>query len=147
MSASELSMGLGVNGLYDMSSTSASTTTPNSPLNGSYSTADFRSGGGGGVFDMGGTVFGGGSGVPVAYKEAMLRHFAPVLQQDGQIGVDQDTMMMWSTMPATYEYVSLPPLGICADVYVLRTQDWVTYMSSMLDLAQANVDPATGTVI
>jgi len=68
--------------------------------------------------------FGAGYGVPVAYKEAMRRHFAPVLQ-DGQIGVDQDTMMMWSTMPSTYE-----------------TQDWVTYMSNMLDLAHANVDPA-----
>ena len=152
MPPSELSMGLGGSGLYDMS-TSASATTPNSPLNGgSYTTADFRPGGGdgAGVFDMGGTEF-GGYGVPVAYKEAMLRHFAPALQQDGQIGVDQDTMMMWSTMPATYECVfissSWEVKGISADAYVLRTQDWVTYMSSMLDIAQANADPATGTVV
>jgi hypothetical protein len=48
--------------------------------------------------------FGGYGGVPVAYKEAMRRQFEPVLQ-DGQIGVDQDTMMMWSTMPTTYECV------------------------------------------
>ncbi len=26
-----------------------------------------------------------------------------------------------------------------------RTQDWVTYMSSMLDLGNANVDPAAAT--
>ncbi|KAF8268483.1 fungal-specific transcription factor domain-containing protein [Lactarius quietus] len=131
-SSSELSMGLGSSGLYDMSSTSASASTsataPNSPpQSASYAAvSDFRHGAGG-VFDMGGgggMEFGAGYGVPVAYKEAMRRHFAPVLQ-DGQIGVDQDTMMMWSTMPSTYE-----------------TQDWVTYMSNMLDLAHANVDPA-----
>ncbi|KAF8268484.1 hypothetical protein EI94DRAFT_1785864 [Lactarius quietus] len=34
--------------------------------------------------------------------EAMRRHFATVLQ-DGQIGVDQDTMMMRSTMQSTYD--------------------------------------------
>lgn len=38
--------------------------------------------------------------------------------QDGQIGVYQDTMAMWSTMPTTHE-----------------TQDWVVYMSNMLDIA------------
>ena len=109
--ASDLSMGLG----YDMSrSTSASTsaTTPNSPLNGPYPAMDF--GAVDGVFE---TPAGGGYGepVPVAYKEAMLRHFAPVLQDDGQIGVDQDTMMMWSTMPSTYECVfSLEFMCVCA---------------------------------
>jgi hypothetical protein len=51
----------------------------------------------------------GGYGVPTADKEAILRQFAPALLQDGQIGVDRDTMMMWSTMPSTYECV-LPPL-------------------------------------
>ncbi|KAH9055007.1 fungal-specific transcription factor domain-containing protein [Lactarius vividus] len=134
MSASEIGMILGSGGLYDMSaSTSASTsaTTPNSPQNGFHTAADFRylpgTGIGGGAYDLRGMEF-GGYGVPMADKEAMLRHFAPVLQ-DGQIGVDQDTMMMWSTMPSTYE-----------------TQDWVTYMSNMLDLAQANVDPAAGPI-
>jgi hypothetical protein len=39
-------------------------------------------------------------GGPVADKDAML--------QDGQIGVDRDTMMVWSTMPSTLEYVSSP---------------------------------------
>jgi hypothetical protein len=48
----------------------------------------------------------GGYGVPMADKEAMLRHFAPAISQDGQIGVDQDTMMMWSAMPSTLECVS-----------------------------------------
>ena len=35
-----------------------------------------------------------GYGVPMVDKEARLRHFAPVLLQDGQIGVDRDTIMM-----------------------------------------------------
>ena len=93
--------------LYDMS-------TPNSPLQPPPPpppTADFMftagAGGGGGPGMEFGGGYGGGSGsggVPVAYKEAMRRQFAPVLQ-DGQIGVDQDTMMMWSTMPTTYECV------------------------------------------
>lgn len=48
----------------------------------------------------------GGYGVPMADKEAMLRHFAPTISQDGQIGVDRDTMMMWSAMPSTLECVS-----------------------------------------
>jgi hypothetical protein len=116
--------------LYDMSST-----TPNSPLqqqqqppppppNGSYAAEFNPGGGGGGVFDIGvgpgaGMEFGGGyGGVPVAYKEAMRRQFAPVLQDDGQIGVDPDTMMMWSTMPTTYEcvFVFSLLLGTSADV-------------------------------
>jgi hypothetical protein len=105
--SSELNINMGRGQLYD--------TTPNSPPrqqaqppppNGSYTatTAEFSPG----VFDMGasgaGMEFGGYGGVPVAYKEAMRRQFEPVLQ-DGQIGVDQDTMMMWSTMPTTYECV------------------------------------------
>jgi hypothetical protein len=47
----------------------------------------------------------GGYGVPAADKEAMLRHFAPVMLQDGQIGCDRDTMMMWSTFPSSFECV------------------------------------------
>ena len=112
MPASEMSMALGAGGLYDMSSsTSASASVTTSPRNGFYTEADFAPGGsGGGVFDLSGMEF-GGYGVPMADKEAMLRHFAPVLQ-DGHIGVDQDTMMMWSTMPSTYECVFLPPLPL-----------------------------------
>ena len=49
----------------------------------------------------------GGYGVPVADKEAMLRNYAPAMLQDGQIGVDRDTMMMWSAMPSTLECVSI----------------------------------------
>lgn len=49
----------------------------------------------------------GGYDVPVADKEAMLRNFAPAMLQDGQIGVDRDTMMMWSAMPSTLECVSI----------------------------------------
>ena len=37
----------------------------------------------------------------MADKEAMLRPFAPTISQDGQIGVDRDTMMMGSAMPST----------------------------------------------
>jgi len=60
--------------------------------------------------------YGGGGG---ADREAMLRQFAPAatISQDGQIGVDRDTMMMWSAMPSTFE-----------------TQDWETYLSSMLGI-------------
>ena len=43
----------------------------------------------------------GGYDVPVADKEAMLRKFAPAMLQDGQIGVDRDTIVMWSAMPST----------------------------------------------
>jgi hypothetical protein len=76
-------------------------------------------GAGDGLFETTpGVMESGGCGVPVpvAYKEAMLRHFAPVLQDDGQIGVDQDTMMMWSTMPSTYECVFLLFFGVRACV-------------------------------
>ena len=48
----------------------------------------------------------GGYDVPMADKEAMLRHFSPAISEDGQIGVDRDTMMMWSAMPSTLEFVS-----------------------------------------
>jgi hypothetical protein len=41
-----------------------------------------------------GMEFGGYGSVPVAHKEVMCRQFEPVLQ-DGQIGVDRDTMMMY----------------------------------------------------
>lgn len=109
MPTSGISMALGAGGLYDLSSStsaSASVTTSNSPQNGFYADGDFSSPGNNppGAFDLNGMEF-GGYGVPMADKEAMLRHFAPVLLQDGQIGVDQDTMMMWSTMPSTYECV------------------------------------------
>ncbi|KAI9439638.1 fungal-specific transcription factor domain-containing protein, partial [Lactarius indigo] len=158
LSASEISMALGTGGLYDMSaSTSASaSTTPSSPQNGFHTVApDFKPPPGidigNGAFNLREMEF-GGYGVPMADQEAMLRHFAPVLQ-DGQIGVDQDTMMMWSTMPSTFECVFLKTFfllfyswevkGAYADgcVPVCRTQDWVTYMSNMLDIANANVDP------
>jgi len=70
----------------------------------------------------------GGYDVPTADKEAMLRQFAPALLQDGQIGVDRDTMMMWTTMPSTYE-----------------TQDWETYLTSMLGLGtNTAADPGAG---
>jgi len=122
---------LGAGGLYydlSSSSNSASASPQNNNGGGFYTdAADLRPPGAGGAFDLSAGMEFGGYGVPMADKETMLRHFAPVLLQDGQIGVDQDTMMMWSTMPSTYE-----------------TQDWVTYMSSMLDLAHANVDPAAG---
>ena len=54
----------------------------------------------------------GGYGVPVADKEAMLRNYAPAMLQDGQIGVDRDTMMMWSAMPSTLECVSICGLSV-----------------------------------
>jgi hypothetical protein len=75
---------------------------PNSPLqqalpppNGAYTAAaEFSSR----VFNMGasgaGMEIGGYGSVPVAYKEVICRQIEPVLQ-DGQIGVDQDTMMMY----------------------------------------------------
>ena len=83
-----------------------------SPQSGFQPSNDFGTntstvGAGGGVFDMQGTEMEfGGYGVPMADKEAMLRHFAPAISQDGQIGVDRDTMMMWSAMPSTLECVS-----------------------------------------
>ncbi|KAI0052327.1 hypothetical protein FA95DRAFT_1553663 [Auriscalpium vulgare] len=42
---------------------------------------------------------------------------APMVPQDGQVGVDSDTMMMWSTMPASFE-----------------SDDWDTYLSNMVGL-------------
>ena len=48
-----------------------------------------------------------GYAVPMADKEAMLRHFAPTISQDGQIGVDRDMMMMWPAMPSTLECVHI----------------------------------------
>ena len=71
-----------------------------------FGTSPSTVGASGGVFDMQGMEMEfGGYGVPMADKEAMLRHFAPTISQDGQIGVDRDTMMMWSAMPSTLEYV------------------------------------------
>jgi hypothetical protein len=68
------------------------------------------------MFDMQGmNMEYGGYDVPVADKEAMLRNFAPAMLQDGQIGVDRDTMMMWSAMPSTLECVSLSYLWIFCD--------------------------------
>jgi hypothetical protein len=107
-------MMLATNGLYELAtptppSASASISSgTSSPQSGFQPTAYFgTSSAGGGVFDdMNGMEMEfGGYGVPTADKEAMLRHFAPVLLQDGQIGVDRDTMMMWSTMPSTFECV------------------------------------------
>jgi hypothetical protein len=72
-----------------------------------FGTSTSTVGASGGVFDMQGMEMEfGGYGVPMADKEAMLRHFAPGISQDGQIGVDRDTMMMWSAMPSTLECVS-----------------------------------------
>ena len=79
-----------------------------SPQSGFQPSNDFGTtvGASGGVFDMQGMEMEfGGYGVPMADKEAMLRHFAPTISQDGQIGVDRDTMMMWSAMPSTLECV------------------------------------------
>jgi hypothetical protein len=112
-----ISATLATHGLYDLAvstppSTSASiSSSSSSPQNGFQPSNDFgTSAGGGGVPDMNWMEMEfGGYGVPTADKEAILRQFAPALLQDGQIGVDRDTMMMWSTMPSTYECV-LPPL-------------------------------------
>jgi hypothetical protein len=80
-----------------------------SPQSGFQPSNDFGTstvGASGAVFDMQGMEMEfGGYGVPMADKEAMLRHFAPTISQDGQIGVDRDTMMMWSAMPLTLECV------------------------------------------
>ena len=87
----------------------------------------------------------GGYGVPPADKEAMLRHFAPLLLQDGQIGVDRDTMMMWSTMPSSYECVIFFLLGVELIEVHGRTQDWETYMSSVIGMANTSaVDLGVG---
>ena len=102
-----ISMMLASNGLYDPAALSAPASISSSSSSPQPST-DFGSGAGGSsVFDVSAMEMGfGGYSVPTADKEAMLRHFAPVLLQDGQIGVDRDTMMMWSEMPATFECVS-----------------------------------------
>lgn len=103
---------LAKNGLYNLSaptppSASSSASSP-SPHNGFQPSHDFGTGAGGGMFDMQGmNMEYSGYDVPVAEKEAMLRNFAPGMLQDGQIGVDRDTMMMWSTMPSTLECVSI----------------------------------------
>jgi hypothetical protein len=105
-------------GLYSFSPVSTPTSTSasisssaSSPQSGFQPGNDFgtsNNGAGGGVFDMQGMDMEfGGYGVPMADKEAMLRHFAPAMSQDGQIGVDRDTMMMWTAMPATLECVSI----------------------------------------
>jgi len=88
----------------------------------------------------------GGYGVPPADKEAMLRQFAPALLQDGQIGVDRDTMMMWTAMPSTYECVSSTfRFRDGAHTVCGRTQDWETYLTSMLGLGTSTVaDPGAG---
>jgi hypothetical protein len=83
-----------------------------SPQSGFQPSNDFGTstgtvGASGGVVDMQGMEMEfGGYGVPMADKEAALRHFAPAISEDGQIGVDRDTMMMWSAMPLTLECVS-----------------------------------------
>ena len=103
---------LAKNGLYSLSaptppSASSSASSP-SPHNGFQPSHDFGTGAGGGMFDMQGmNMEYSGYDVPAADKEAMLRNFAPAMLQDGQIGVDRDTMMMWSTMPSTLECVSI----------------------------------------
>jgi hypothetical protein len=103
---------------YGFSTSTTPSATPSvssnagSPQSGFQPSNDFGTntstvGAGGGVFDMQGMEMEfGGYGVPMADKEAMLRHFAPAISQDGQIGVDRDTMMMWSAMPSTLECVS-----------------------------------------
>jgi hypothetical protein len=98
-------------GLYSYSATSTPSSSASSPQSGFQPSHDFgtsNNGAGGGVFDMQGMDMQfGGYGVPMADKEAMLRQFAPAISQDGQIGVDRDTMMMWTAMPATLECVSI----------------------------------------
>jgi hypothetical protein len=101
------------------------------------------------VFDVQGMEMEfGGYGVPMADREAMLRHFAPAMSQDGEIGVDRDTMMMWSAMPSTLECV----IYRCILAYdeanigaLLRTQDWEMYLSSMLGIgATEGAGPGVG---
>jgi hypothetical protein len=127
-------------GLYSFSPVSTPTSTSasisssaSSPQSGFQPGNDFgtsNNGAGGGVFDMQGMDMEfGGYGVPMADKEAMLRHFAPAMSQDGQIGVDRDTMMMWTAMPAT-----------------LETQDWEMYLSSMLGIGATNGAGPDGSV-
>jgi len=126
------------NGLYNLTTStptpplaSASASSASSPQSGFHPGTDFSASAGGDMFDMTGMDMEfGGYGVPTADKEAMLRQFAPALLQDGQIGVDRDTMMMWTTMPSTYE-----------------TQDWETYLTSMLGLStNTGADPGVAGV-
>ncbi|KAI0298020.1 fungal-specific transcription factor domain-containing protein [Multifurca ochricompacta] len=102
-----------------------SSSSSSSPQSGFQPSAEFGGGGSGSgalTFDMSGMDMEfGGYGVPTADKETMLRHFSTSILQDGQIGVDPQTMMMWSTMPSTYE-----------------PQDWETYMTSMLGFGNPN---------
>lgn len=113
-----INMMLGRNGRYDfatstppLASASVSvSSSSSSPQSSFHPNTDFNhstgAGAGGVPFDIHSMEMEfGGYGVPTAEKEAMLRHFAPVLLQDGQIGVDRDTMMIWSTMPSGYECV------------------------------------------
>jgi hypothetical protein len=140
-------------GLYDLTASattpvSASASSSSSPQTGfRRPSADFRAGDGPEAFDMTGMEMAfGGYGVPPADKEAMLRNFAPLLLQDGQIGVDRDTMMMWSTMPSTYECVlSLYSFRMGLTEGHGRTQEWETYMSSIMGMANTNAtDPSVG---
>jgi hypothetical protein len=140
------------NGLYDLNTStpplaSASASSVSSPQSGFHPGTDFNASAGGGVFDMSGMDMEfGGYGVPTADKEAMLRQFAPALLQDGQIGVDRDTMMMWTTMPSTYECVS-STFCFCDEAHTVRgrTQDWETYLTSMLGLGtNTAADPGAG---
>jgi hypothetical protein len=114
-----ISMVLDSSRLYDFR---ASTSTPasatassssSSPHAGFPPSAEFSSGDPNEVFDVTGMEMAfGGYDVPPAEKDAMLRHFSPLFLQDDQIGVDRDTVMMWSTMPSTYEcvfFLSLSP--------------------------------------
>ncbi len=139
---------LATSGLYSFSTSTPPSVSSNagSPQSGFLPSNDFVTGASasGGVFDVQGMEMEfGGYGVPMADKEAMLRHFAPAISQDGQIGVDRDTMMMWSTMPSTLECVSTHP-SICISLFYFeahvgaRTQDWETYLSSMLGIGATN---------
>jgi hypothetical protein len=148
-----MSMMLDSSGLYDFTASastppSVSASSSSSPHTGFRPSADFSAGDANEIFDMTGTEMEfGGYGVPPADKEAMMRHFAPLLLQDGQIGVDRDTMMMWSTMPSTYECDFSLSLSFSFFEFGLieahgRPQDWETYMSSMMGIANTNVvDP------
>jgi len=145
-------MMLASNGLYDPatlappSAPASISSSSTSPHCGFQPSTDFgTSAGGDGVLDMSAMEMAfGGYSVPTADKVAMLRQFAPVLLQDWQIGVDRDTMMMWSEMPATFECVSFCLLfGAMKPILVhCRTHDWEAYMSNMLGLSARNAaDP------
>jgi hypothetical protein len=147
---------LASNGLHDPatlappSAPASISSSSTSPHCGFQPSTDFgTSAGGDGVLDVSAMEMGfGGYSVPTADKEAMVRQFAPVLLQDWQIGVDRDTMMMWSEMPATYECVSLCLLfEVMKPILVhCRTHDWEAYMSNVLGLSARNAtDPDAGT--